>query len=259
MRAKKTNRTSQSVKYLLSADRRLQKISLRKIRERMGKSTPPARTTSPKQNVATPPVPPPPKAYSWRAIVVGFTCMLAAAALMTAGQPADEKGAAGGGEPSRAAMAPVAKPVPVATPPDARKPAAPKPAAASASRPPAASPSTGSAPKPAATAATVTPAANVAAKAQSAPLAPATVTITGCLGRDGDGFWLKDVSGAGAPRARSWRTGFLTRRSSRVELVDAPASLRLSAQVGARVAATGTLVNRDLRPQSVRRVAASCN
>jgi hypothetical protein len=85
------------------------------------------------------------------------------------------------------------------------------------------------------------------------------VTITGCLGRDDDTFWLEDTLGAAAPKSRSWRSGFLKKRPSRITLVDAQKTLTLPGYVGDRVAATGVLMNREMRARSLRRVAESCD
>ena len=96
-----------------------------------------------------------------------------------------------------------------------------------------------------------------AANAQAADGAP--VTITGCLELDEDTFRLKDTSGVDAPKSRSWRSGFLKKRTSSIQLVDATHSLNLTQYVGQRVAATGVLMNRELRTRSLHSVAASCN
>ncbi|MGH8639395.1 MAG: hypothetical protein ACREUZ_19845, partial [Burkholderiales bacterium] len=87
----------------------------------------------------------------------------------------------------------------------------------------------------------------------------APVTITGCLELDEQRFWLKDASGVGAPKSRSWRSGFLKKRSSPIELVAATSTLNLPGYVGQRVAATGMLLNGEMRARSLQRVAASCN
>ena len=87
----------------------------------------------------------------------------------------------------------------------------------------------------------------------------ASVTITGCLANDDDTFVLKDTSGADAPKARSWRSGFLKKRAATIELLDATKALRLPSYVGQRVEATGMLVNHEMRAHSLRRVAASCS
>jgi hypothetical protein len=87
------------------------------------------------------------------------------------------------------------------------------------------------------------------------------VTITGCLeaSGNGDGFRLTDTEGANAPKARSWRTGFLKKRSAAVDLVGVPDVAALHRQVGQRIAVSGVQTNRDLRVSSVRVVSASCN
>jgi hypothetical protein len=89
---------------------------------------------------------------------------------------------------------------------------------------------------------------------------PAPVTLTGCLEMsvNRDAFRLSDTDGADAPRARTWRTGFLTKRPIPVALVQAPDPHDLQVQVGKRVAATGLLIDRELKVSSVRVVGASC-
>jgi hypothetical protein len=93
------------------------------------------------------------------------------------------------------------------------------------------------------------------------PAEPGTVTITGCLeGSVNEGrFRLTDTEGVGAPRSRSWRTGFLKKRSNSVDLVDPPDPHALQTQVGQRVAATGLLANSELRMTSLRTIRARCN
>jgi hypothetical protein len=85
-----------------------------------------------------------------------------------------------------------------------------------------------------------------------------SVTITGCVANDEETFWLKDTSGADAPKSRNWKSGFLRKRPAPIALLDATHALKLPNYVGQRVAATGTLVNREMRAQSLQRVAASC-
>ena len=87
------------------------------------------------------------------------------------------------------------------------------------------------------------------------------VTITGCLeiSVDQDAFRLTDTEGADAPRARSWRTGFLKKRSSPIALVEPVDRLALQTQVGRRVAATGLLTSHDLKVSALRVVSQSCN
>ena len=117
----------------------------------------------------------------------------------------------------------------------------------------------------------VPPAKNVAASnartavAVPEPSSPAntttattTATVTGCLERDGDSFRLKDTSGADAPKARSWKSGFLKKGPAAIEVVDGSRALKLSDQVGRRVSVTGVLAGRELTARSLRRVAATC-
>lgn len=86
----------------------------------------------------------------------------------------------------------------------------------------------------------------------------ALVTITGCLERDDETFRLKDTAGADAPRSRSWKSGFLKKRNSSVEVTDASNRLRLNNHVGERISVTGTLEDKELQVRSLRRVASSC-
>jgi hypothetical protein len=87
----------------------------------------------------------------------------------------------------------------------------------------------------------------------------ALVTLTGCLEEDDHGFRLKDTEGLSAPKSRSWKSGFLKKKSSKVEVVDASNRLRLKNHVGHRVRVTGILYEREMLANSVKRVAASCN
>lgn len=84
------------------------------------------------------------------------------------------------------------------------------------------------------------------------------VTITGCLQARDDSFWLKDASGADAPKSRNWKSAFLKKHAERVQVVDATRALHLSYYIGQRVTATGTLADRTMQARSLERVAASC-
>jgi hypothetical protein len=76
---------------------------------------------------------------------------------------------------------------------------------------------------------------------------------------DRDEFRLTDTEGADAPRSRSWRTGFLKKRSAPVALIAPAEGLGLQTNVGRRVAATGVLTSRDLKVSALRVVGAGCN
>jgi hypothetical protein len=93
----------------------------------------------------------------------------------------------------------------------------------------------------------------------SIPPAGPPITITGCLDRSDDTFLLKNTSGAGAPKARSWKSGFLKKGTASVALVDPPKKLRLTDHVGERVSLTGVLVDREMQVRSMHRVAPACN
>ena len=94
---------------------------------------------------------------------------------------------------------------------------------------------------------------------ETAAFAP--VTITGCLevSVNEDQFRLTDTEGGAAPKARSWRTGFLKKRSAPVDIAGPADGLSLNKQVGKRVAATGVLTNHTLKVDSVRVVSPVCN
>jgi hypothetical protein len=87
---------------------------------------------------------------------------------------------------------------------------------------------------------------------------PQIVTLTGCLERDDETFRLKDTTGLEAPKARSWKSGFLKKSAASIEVVDAANRVKLSTHVGQRVSVTGMLVEREIQVRSLRRVAASC-
>jgi hypothetical protein len=88
---------------------------------------------------------------------------------------------------------------------------------------------------------------------------PAAVTMTGCLERHDDTFRLKDTTGVDAPKARSWKSGFLKKGAASIDVVDAAHKLKLTDHVGQRVTVTGVLVEREMQARSLRRLAPSCN
>jgi hypothetical protein len=108
-------------------------------------------------------------------------------------------------------------------------------------------------------AAAMTPVNALHESAPNAPVpTPAAVTIAGCLERYDETFRLKDTTGVDAPKSRSWRSGFLKKGSSSIEVVDAANRLKLTDHVGQRVSVTGVLVDREIRVRSLQRVATSC-
>lgn len=102
----------------------------------------------------------------------------------------------------------------------------------------------------------IVPAAEPAA-ASSARSGPVT-TLTGCLAREDTAYKLKDTSGDAAPKARSWKSGFLRKGAAPVELYDSSNHAKLPAHVGQRVSVTGELVDREMYVRSLQRVATSC-
>ena len=92
----------------------------------------------------------------------------------------------------------------------------------------------------------------------TADVTPASITITGCLERSDATYRLKDTSGAGAPKTRSWKSGFLKKNAATIEIVDPAKRLKLSDHVGQRVSVSGTLADREITARSLQRVSASC-
>jgi hypothetical protein len=92
---------------------------------------------------------------------------------------------------------------------------------------------------------------------QQVEAASGAVTLTGCLERDDDAFRLTDTSGTDVPKARSWKSGFLVKRRASIALIDSE-RVSFPAYVGARVAVTGTLDDREMRVVSLQRVGPAC-
>ena len=218
-----------------------------------------------------------------RTVVVGTLCVVAAAALLM-GRPSsrtwevmavDEAGNVERLEsvanadaidpevlidravalPRSSALTASSSPAPVA-PPRAIEPAPAAAASESISKP---------AVSPDATMKMISPPAPVASQSAStvAPAAeaeePATpVTLAGCVERNGEGFSLKNASGEGAPSSRSWKSGFLRKRSQSVTLIDRGYTHRLATYVGQRVETTGVLADREMRVKTLR-VLGSCD
>jgi hypothetical protein len=95
-------------------------------------------------------------------------------------------------------------------------------------------------------------------KAKANTAAVSSVTVSGCLERDDEAFRLTDTSGAQAPKERSWRTGFVTKRNKDLEVVESSKKLKLRDHVGHRVSMTGTVQESELRASTIRHLAASC-
>ncbi len=246
MPVKKARKSTRSLRYLLYADRKLQRISVRKISERLKKARQARRATRRKSAVAAGSAMHASWLPSTRAIVVGVSCVVAAVALVAAGQPDPRSDAARGDVPE--AFAPLE---------NNRLPARADTAGVPIRTRPARKPAEASVAQPARPRTAEAKAVEAKVEADTPKVQP--VTITGCLDQDDNTFWLKNTSGADVPKSRSWRSGFIKKGSSSVELVDAANTLRLSNFVGQRVAATGMLADREMRARSLRRVSASCS
>jgi hypothetical protein len=120
-----------------------------------------------------------------------------------------------------------------------------------------------SAPRKAVTVSTASAASPAVATTPAATPAPsetraARATVVGCLEDDGAAFRLTDTTGADAPKARSWKSGFLKKGIAPVKLVGSSNALNLASHVGRRVSVTGTLANREMQAHALRRVSGSC-
>jgi hypothetical protein len=101
--------------------------------------------------------------------------------------------------------------------------------------------------------------ASSGATSDATPSAP--VTISGCLemSMDGETFRLADTEGANAPKARTWRSGFLKKQATPVELLELGDPATARKYVGQRVTATGVVENRDMRVRTLRVSGNSCD
>ena len=267
MRQKKAKKPARSIRYLLSADQKLRRLSLKKIRSREKKAKPSTRSDKVKEGTVRTKKPAP---ASWSlkpaAIVAGLVFVIAAAGLMASRQSdgvetvneAPTASADARLESVRAAAQPDATatlaPIETSTGPVSK--ATTSPAAAPKAKTPAgpsASPSV--------------PLSKAVSREAARPTGEESTrsidlqdlaTVTGCVALDKEGFWLKDTSGSAAPKSRSWKSGFLARRPAPVALRDPAGTLGLTGYVGHRVAATGRLVDREMRARSMRRLADSC-
>ena len=102
--------------------------------------------------------------------------------------------------------------------------------------------------------ATSATAANPAAAAGTSGAAAKPVTVVGCLERTDEGFRLKETSGAEAPKSRSWKSGFLKKSTTSLDVVDTSRTLQLASHVGRRVSVTGMVDDRELLARSLRSV-----
>jgi hypothetical protein len=187
----------------------------------------------------------------------GRVVVLAAACLVAVTIAFAQRGLTSSREesPSTSTEPQLAAAQPAPAPTTAPRPAARKPAAAAASTRPAASAAT-TLPVPAKS--DMTTVVTAPAPRQDAVSPAEVVTISGCLEQDDEKFQLKDTSGEDAPKGRSWRSGFLRRGNSSVDIIDQANRLHLPTYVGQRVSVTGMMVDKEMQARSVRIVAISC-
>ena len=89
--------------------------------------------------------------------------------------------------------------------------------------------------------------------------ASVATTITGCLVMRDDGmFQLKDNDGEHAPKARSWKSGFIKKGSANIDVLDAGNRLSLGSHIGYRVSVGGTLTERKMQARSLRATSEHC-
>jgi hypothetical protein len=255
---KDANKPPQLIRYVLSADPRLQRISLRKMSVRLKNARKSRRLKESGRARKSVRFPVPMNAQT---VLLAVICIVAAAALIAARQPSQRGDVTTvDGQPVAAVRFETTKTV-----------ASKTPAEAAAAKRHAADARLGNTPVVESVSALAMESAPKVPTVESAAKAPAveskstaevqdstSVTITGCLEHDEETIWLKKASGTDAPKSRSWKSGFLKKRPAPIELVDT-ADLKLTNYAGQRVAATGMLLNRQMRVRSVQRVAASCS
>jgi hypothetical protein len=259
--------------YLLSADRKYRRLSLKKISERAKGTRRPARGRSIVKAVTPAETPSlahrevaPAKVASIALVLSGLILVASlVGASWSASPAADTSVAAAQKEDVRVLTADVASSPAIPVKPDIAPSVAKVPPVPSASPVPAAVTTTAVlratetvkvrteiAPAPAPVRASALADTQVAVPAASID----TVTISGCLDFDGKAAWLKNTSGIDTPRTRSWRSGFLKKSTPRIALVDGPASVE--AYDGRQVSVTGVLVDRQMHVSSLKPIADDC-
>jgi hypothetical protein len=236
------------IQYLLSADSRLRRLSMRRMPSRAKTANGGSRTVRSQKG-----------RRSKKRVASRVPIVLAVAGIVLAGgflaarqasSAAPDPGDIAIASPALADVQP--DKAPAAQVSETKKAAAPKKSAESDLKPaePVASPQ-----KLAVTSLSLS---STAAATPDVEVSTALVTISGCLVSDDDGFRLKDTSGVEAPKSRSWKSGFLKKHSASVDVIDPGHTLNLAGHVGQRVSATGTLNNREMRAQSLQSVSPSC-
>ncbi len=269
MPAKKTRKSADGARYLLSADRKFRRLSLKKITARVKNARPRtrARSSATAATVSEPPVRVAHQSDQGNApvaLVLGGAVAFAALVAVLWSSPSPVNAT----ENPAVLTADVASAPPVPAELPAVSPVVTTPPALNASPAPAAltpkptsvptemvRPRIEIVPLPAPVARSSAP-AEAQPEVVSAPVSIDTVTISGCLDYDGTSAWLKETSGVDAPKTRSWRSGFLKKRAPRIALVDGPTNA--SAYEGRRVSVTGVLADREMRVNSISPIEGEC-
>jgi len=189
-----------------------------------------------------------------RVVVLGASCLVSATLALVQFRPAPPQQSPALDE--RPQLTAVEQPAPQAQP---RRPVARKTAVSASPAKSAATSTARPVPVKSGVTTVVTAPAPRSQKAdEQASIAPSIITISGCLEQDDERFQLRDASGQDAPKGRSWRSGFLRRSASTIDVIDQADRLHLPTYVGQRVSVTGTLVDREMQVRSVAIVSESC-
>jgi len=85
-----------------------------------------------------------------------------------------------------------------------------------------------------------------------------TVSLTGCLRADGAKYKLTDLKGA--PKGRSWKTGWIMKSTKDVEVIAAASGPKLKDHVNHEVTVTGQKApDQPMQARSIKHVAPSCS
>lgn len=117
-----------------------------------------------------------------------------------------------------------------------------------------------SAPASKASSSAVSPAASKPSTAASKPGAPSVQdrTYVGCLREDDAKFVLTEIGGPDAPKSRNWKTGFMTKKAGKLEVMSA-GTLRLSPYVNQTVQITGKRVDNSVAARSLKVIGSTCD
>lgn len=85
-------------------------------------------------------------------------------------------------------------------------------------------------------------------------------TYVGCLRVEDDGrkFVLTEVGGKDAPKSRSWKTAFITKKSGKLDVTPA-GTMKLGQHVGKTVQITGKRIDNDFTARSLKVIGSTCN